>query len=417
MRFVNDLLSVDEALARILARAEALPAERVMLAHAAGRVSAGTTTSAVDVPPFRSSSMDGYAVRSADLPGRLAIVGSAAAGRPSAGPLHAGQAIEISTGAVVPEGADTVVPVERVEVDGDTVAIPEPVPSRDNIREPGGDVRIGATLISPGDVLTPARLGALAACGIESVVVHRPPRVTIVVTGTELRPPGDVLIPGQIYESNGVMLAAVMEAAGATVVRLAATEDTEEAHAASLEEALASDVVVTSGGVSVGPHDLVRRVQARLGVEEVFWGVAMRPGKPLAFGCRGRTLVFGLPGNPVSALVGALLFVRPALLALTGHPDPAPPFRPGILAAPIPRRPERDDFVRARVTWGHDGALVEPIVGQESHMIAHTTAATGLAWIPRGTGLSSCRVTRSFPAALSRHSIRLGRPPGDLLRV
>ena len=112
----------------------------------------------------------------------------------------------------------------------------------------------------------------------------------------------------------------------------------------------------------------------------------MRPGKPLAFGCRGRTLVFGLPGNPVSALVGALLFVRPALLALTGHRDPAPPFRPGVLAAPIPQRPERDDFVRARVTWGEDGALVEPIVGQESHMIAHTTAATGLAWIPRGPG-------------------------------
>ena len=118
-------------------------------------------------------------------------------------------------------------------------------------------------------------------------------------------------------------------------------------------------------------------MQARLGVEEVFWGVAMRPGKPLAFGVRGRTLVFGLPGNPVSALVGCLLFVRPALLALHGHPDPAPPFRPGTLAAAIPQRPERDDFVRARVTWGDDGALVEPIVGQESHMIAHTTAATG----------------------------------------
>jgi molybdopterin molybdotransferase len=170
------------------------------------------------------------------------------------------------------------------------------------------------------------------------------------------------------------------------VTRLAATEDTEEAHAASLEQALEADVVVTSGGVSVGPHDLVRRVQARLGVEEVFWGVAMRPGKPLAFGCRGRTLVFGLPGNPVSALVGALLFVRPALLALTGHRDPAPPFRPGLLKMPISQRPERDDFVRARVTWGEDGALVEPIVGQESHMIAHTTAATGLAWIPRGPG-------------------------------
>ena len=386
MRFVTELLSVTEALALVLARAAPLPAERVALADAAGRVSAEPVSSAVDVPPFRSSSMDGYAVRSADVPGTLAIVGRAAAGRPASTRLDPGQAIEISTGAVVPDGADTVVPVERVEVDGAGVMIPAPAPSRDNIREPGGDVRIGATLLSPGDVLTPARLGALAACGVESVMAHRQPCVTIVVTGTELRPPGEALTPGQIYESNGVMLAAVIAATGASVVRLAATEDTEDAHAASLEEALEADVVVTSGGVSVGPHDLVRRVQARLGVEEVFWGVAMRPGKPLAFGRRGRTLVFGLPGNPVSALVGALLFVRPALLALTGHPDPSPQFRPGTLTAETPRRPERDDFVRARVTWRDEGALVEPIVGQESHMIAHTTAATGLAWIPRGQG-------------------------------
>jgi molybdopterin molybdotransferase len=386
VRFVSDLLSVDEALARSLLRVETLPTERVMLADAATRVSTETVLSAVDVPPFPSSSMDGYAVRAADLPGSLTIVDRSAAGRPSTATVDSGQAIEISTGAVVPEGADTVVPVERVAVAGETVTIPEPVPTRDNIREPGGDVRIGSVLISPGDALTPARLGALAACGIESIMVHRVPRVTIVVTGTELRPPGEPLTRGQIYESNGLMLAAVLEAAGATITRLAATEDTEDAHAASLEKALEADVVVTSGGVSVGPHDLVRAVQARLGVEEVFWGVAMRPGKPLAFGCRGRTLVFGLPGNPVSALVGALLFVRPALLALTGHRDPAPPFRPGILATPIQQRPERDDFVRARVTWGEDGAVVEPIVGQESHMIAHTTAATGLAWIPRGQG-------------------------------
>ena len=190
------------------------------------------------------------------------------------------------------------------------------------------------------------------------------------------------------------MLAAVLEAAGATVARLAATEDTEEAHAASLEEALAADVVVTSGGVSVGPHDLVRRVQARLGVEEVFWGVAMRPGKPLAFGCRGQTLVFGLPGQPRLG-PRRLPFSSSARRCsrCTGHPDPAPPFRPGTLAASIPQRPERDDFVRARVSWGDDGALLEPIVGQESHMIAHTTAADALVWIPRGAGLSAGRVT------------------------
>ncbi|MSO95782.1 MAG: molybdopterin molybdenumtransferase MoeA [Thermoleophilia bacterium] len=384
MGFVKTLLPVGDALARILERVEALPTERVKLADAAGRVNAAAVVSPVDVPPFQSSSMDGYAVRAADLPGVFTIVGRAAAGRPATMAVGAREAIEISTGAVVPEGADTVVPVERVEVRLDEVTILDSAPLRDNIRGAGGDAPVGSNLLAAGELLTPARLGALAACGIESVVVHRRPHVTVVVTGTELRPPGETLEPGQIYESNGVMLAALMGAAGATVVRLAATEDTEEAHAASLEEALASDVVVTSGGVSVGPHDLVRHVQARLGVEEVFWGVAMRPGKPLAFGCRGKTLVFGLPGNPVSALVGCLLFVRPALLALTGHPDPAPPFRPGTLVAAVPQRPERDDFVRARVTWSEEGALVEPIIGQESHMIARTTAADSLVWIPRG---------------------------------
>ena len=207
--------------------------------------------------------MDGYAVRAADLPGVLEVVDRSAAGRPSEATLGAGQAIEISTGAVVPDGADTVVPVEHVEVAGDRVTIREPVPTRDNIREPGGDVRTGSALISPGDVLTPARLGALAACGIESAIVHRVPRVTIVVTGTELRPAGEPLARGQIYESNGLMLAAALEAAGASITRLAATEDTKDAHAASLEKALEADVVVTSGGVSVGPHDLVRAVQAR----------------------------------------------------------------------------------------------------------------------------------------------------------
>ena len=242
--------------------------------------------------------MDGYAVRSADLPGVLRIVGRVAAGRPESRVLGAGEAIEISTGGVVPEGADTVVPIERVEVRGDEVAFPEAASAKDNIREPGGDVSIGALLLAAGEVLTPARLGALAACGIGEVVSRRVPRVAIVVTGTELRPAGEPLGPGQIYESNGVMLAAALEAVGADVERLAAAEDTEEAHAEALERALGADVVVTTGGVSVGPHDLVRRVEAGLGVEEVFWGVAMRPGKPLAFGCRGRTLVFGLPGNP-----------------------------------------------------------------------------------------------------------------------
>jgi molybdopterin molybdotransferase len=382
---VNPLVTVAEALALVLARAEPLPAERVTLEQAAGRILAEAVVSPVDLPPFPSSSMDGYAVKAADLPGVLRVVGRVAAGRPESRLLLAGEAIEISTGGVVPTGADTVVPVERVVVRPREVEIRASVGSNDNIRGIGGDVQAGATVVGAGELLTPARLAALAACGIESVISSRLPRVTIVVTGTELRPAGEPLAAGQIYESNGIMLAAALEAAGAVVERLAATEDSEDALTRTLEHALGSDVVVTSGGVSVGPHDLVRGVESRLGVKEVFWGVAMRPGKPLAFGVRDRTLVFGLPGNPVSALVGCLLFVRPALLALQDHPDPAPPFRPGILAADVRQSPERDDFVRARTTWSDDGALLDPIVGQESHMIVRTTAADAIVHVPRGT--------------------------------
>ena len=330
--------------------------------------------------------MDGYAVRAADLPGVLRIVGSVAAGRPETRAVGIGEAIEISTGGVVPTGADTVVPVERVVVRPNEVEIGDGPMSNDNIRGTGGDVRVGTTLLTAGELLTPARLGALAACGIEGVHSSRRPRVALVVTGTELRRPGEPLAPGEIYESNGIMLAAVLEAAGAIVERSVATEDTEEAHVRALERALAADVVVTSGGVSVGPHDLVRRVAAGLGVEEVFWGVAMRPGKPLAFGVRDQTLVFGLPGNPVSSLVGCLLFVLPAILALQHHPEPAPPFRPGILATEVRRRPERDDFLRARTAWSAEGAVLDPILGQESHMIARTTAADALVHVPRGEG-------------------------------
>jgi molybdopterin molybdotransferase len=379
------LLSVDEALARVLARAFPLPVEHVQLDRAAGRILAEEVVSPVDLPPFQSSSMDGYAVRAADVPGVLRVVGRVAAGRPERRTLGVGEAIEISTGGVVPAGADTVVPVERVVVGTTDVEIPEAAMSNDNIRGIGSDAQVGVRLLAAGELVTPARLGALAACGIEGVLSRRRPRVAVVVTGTELRGPGESLGAGQIYESNGIMLAAALEAAGALVERSSPTEDTEEAHERALERALGADVVVTSGGVSVGPHDLVRRVAARLGVEEVFWGVAMRPGKPLAFGVRGQTLVFGLPGNPVSALVGCLLFVRPALLALQGHLDPAPPFRPGILAAEIRPRPERDDFVRARTIWNTEGALLEPILGQESHMIARTTAADALVHVPRGT--------------------------------
>ncbi|HJQ73977.1 MAG TPA: molybdopterin molybdotransferase MoeA, partial [Gaiellaceae bacterium] len=191
---------------------------------------------------------------------------------------------------------------------------------------------------------------------------------------------------GQIYETNGLMLSAALAAAGADVSSEPPAADDEGALRAALERGLAADVLVTSGGVSVGEHDLVRAVERELGVEEVFWRVAIKPGKPVSFGVRGDTLVFGLPGNPVSTLVGCELFVKPALRALQGLGDPLPRFEPGRLAAGLKRNEERDEFVRARAAVEGDAVVVEPVVGQESHMIVRSGAADGLVHIPRGNG-------------------------------
>jgi molybdopterin molybdotransferase len=182
------------------------------------------------------------------------------------------------------------------------------------------------------------------------------------------------------------MIAAALASSGARIDVLPVVPDDEEAHRATLAQALDADVVVTSGGVSMGPHDLVRRVTADLGVQEVFWGVAIKPGKPLAFGVRGATLVFGLPGNPVSSLVGALVFVRTALLALQGHANPVPPYASGRLAAPLRRNAHRDEFVRARRQESTEGAVLEPVSGQESHMIVRAATADALVHVPRGEG-------------------------------
>jgi molybdopterin molybdotransferase len=234
--------------------------------------------------------------------------------------------------------------------------------------------------------LGPAQIGALAAAGVASVRCARRPRAAVLTTGTELRPPGERLSRGQIYESNGPMLEAQLRSAGAEVERLPPVEDDPSAHRRALEGALEADVVVTTGGVSVGPHDLVRAIEADLGVEEVFWRVAVKPGKPVSFGVRGATLVFGLPGNPVSSLVGFELFVRPALAALQGASDPGPHFEIGRLEMPLRRNQARDELVRARRTTTVDGSRLEPVSGQESHMIVRAAAANALALVPRGEG-------------------------------
>ena len=382
-----DLLSIAEAQLLILERARPLPAEAVSLEDAAGRVLAEAARAAVDLPPFASSAMDGFAVRTADTPGRLTVVTRIAAGEPAATAVESGQAMGIATGGAVPRGADAVVPIEYVVDHGNEVEIGAPVEIGANVRPRGGDIQAGEIVVEAGATLTPARLGALAAAGIPQARCAKRPRAAVLPTGTELRRPGEKLAAGEIYEANGLILSAQLGAAGATVELMPAVGDQEGAHRAALGRALEADVVVTSGGVSVGPHDLVRRVEAELGVEEVFWRVAVKPGKPIAFGVRRETLVFGLPGNPVSALVGFELFVRPAIRALQGVSEPLPRFERGRLAGGTRRRnPERDELVRARLQTSPEGPVLEPLSGQDSHMIARAASADALVLISRGEG-------------------------------
>jgi molybdopterin molybdotransferase len=341
----------------------------------------------VDLPPFASSAMDGFALRASDTPGTLPVVARIAAGTPAERELREGEAMAISTGGVVPEGADAVIPIECVVENDNNITIPDPVSAAANVRPRGGDVRAGGTIVEPGVLLGPAQLGALAAAGIAEVACGAQPRAAVLATGTELRRPGEPLGPGEVYEANGLILAAQLAAAGALVEWLAAVADDEGDHREALARGLEHDVLVTSGGVSVGPHDLVRRVEGELGVEEVFWRVAVKPGKPVSFGVRGSTLVFGLPGNPVSSLVGFELFVRPAVLALQGHRHPLPRFEPGRLGAGARLNPDRDELVRATTRPGDDGAVVlDPLGGQESHMIARAAGADALVLLQRGDG-------------------------------
>jgi molybdopterin molybdotransferase len=387
---VNELISVAEAQRLVLERAKRLEAERVPIERAAGRVLAEPAVAAVDLPPFPSSAMDGFAVRSADTgtaPVTLPVVARIAAGAPAPRPLSSGEAMAIATGGAVPDGADSVVQIELVEETGDGVTLRQAVETGANVRPRGGDTHAGDTVLEAGTRLGPAQVAALAAAGVSEVQCTKRPRVGILVTGSELRQPGEQLGVGQIYESNGLLLATALQLAGAVPAQLGVVADDAAEHERAMERALLGfDMLVTSGGASVGPHDLVRETQTKLRVEEVFWGVAVKPGKPVAFGVRRDHLVFNLPGNPVSVLVTFELFVRPAVNALLGVPDPLPAFSRGVLASPIRRNPQRDEFLRARA-GRRDGAVVlEPLSGQESHMIVRAGQANALVAVEAGDG-------------------------------
>jgi molybdopterin molybdotransferase len=386
----TQLISVGEAQRIVLDHAKRLDLERVPIERAAGRVLAEPVAALVDLPPFASSAMDGFALRAEDTtnaPLRLPVVGRIAAGSPSSAPLGAGQAMAISTGGAVPAGADAVVPLELVDDEGDAIELREPVPQGAHVRNRGSDISAGETVLEPGTRLGPPQVAALAAVGVSEAQCVKRPRVGVLVTGSELRQPGEQLAEGEIYESNGLLLATALQLAGAVPAQLGVVADDPDEHERAMERALLGfDMLITSGGASVGPHDLVRATQAKLRVEELFWGVAVKPGKPIAFGIRRDHLVFNLPGNPVSVLVTFELFVRPAVNALLGIPDPLPEFRQGVLGVAVHRNAHRDEYVRARRRREGDTVVLDPLAGQESHMIARTGRADALVELEAGDG-------------------------------
>jgi molybdopterin molybdotransferase len=377
-----DLLTIDEARALVLAHVTALDAEDCPIAAALGRVLAEDVAAAHDVPSFANSAMDGFAVRSGPAGRELRVVGESRAGMPAELPVHEDEAVRISTGAAMPDGADAILPAEDAEDRGETVVPQIDLATGHHVREPGEDLRAGAVVLRAGTVLGPAELGLAVEAGRATLRIARAPRVAVLATGDELVAPGEPLRHGQLHNSNAVTLAALARDAGAELVTTSEVRDDAQATRAAIELALdGTDAVLLTGGVSVGPHDHVKPALSALGVEEVFWRVALRPGKPLWFGRRGAQLVFGLPGNPVSAMVCFLLFARPALRAMQGAPVPPARAR-AVLGAPVARQRGREEAVRVRI----DDGRVLPTGPQGSHQLHSMLGAQALAIVPRGEG-------------------------------
>ncbi len=395
------LLPITTARQLVLDSLVRLPSEPVDVDEALGRVLAGEVSAAGDVPPFPCSAMDGYAVTAGAAGRILAIVGESRAGSPADGRLSDGQAIRISTGGAVPPGATAVIPQEDVRSDGGSSIETgvEIVPGQ-HIRAPGEDMRADATVLAPGTVLGPVQLGAAVAAGVGRVTVACRPRVSVLCTGDELRAPGEPLGPGEIHNSNAPMLTGLAQRAGAATAPARRLPDDRAATEAGVSAALAgSDVVIMSGGVSVGPHDHVKPVLSALGVGEVFWGVALQPGKPTWFGLvPDGPLVFGLPGNPVSAVVTFSLFVAPALAAMQGAPAPRPPRSEARLGTEVRRNPLREQAQRVRLQDDGAGALAFPTGAQGSHILTSLLNADALAMIPAGDGLIAMGTTVALEA-------------------
>ena len=383
------LLEVAEAWERVAALAAPLPGEIVPLDAALGRVAAQDALSAVDLPPFDRSAMDGFAVRAADTapPRGLVMAGELAAGDVASSALSPGSAIGITTGAALPEGADAVLRIEDATVDGSRVTPVGPVAVGTSVRYRGEDVARGAVLAAAGCSLGVQHVTALASAGVGSVLVHRRPVVHVLATGTELLELGAPPEPGRIHESNRLTLGLLAERAGAEVVMHPVVPDDAAATRAAVAAALDGDVLAVSGGVSVGPHDHVKPALEACGVREVFWRVRLKPGKPLWFGRVDATLVFGLPGNPLSTVACFLLFVGPALRRMQGEADAEPASVPARLTVPARPADGRTTLLTTALAHGPDGMLeATPTEGQGSHLTGALAASDAFAVVPYTAG-------------------------------
>ena len=382
------MIEIERARLLVLDHVSPLRSEEVPLRAALGRTLAEPVESDSDVPAFDGSAMDGFAVRAADTQGArpdaprtLQLVDESRAGRPAARSLEPGQAIAISTGAAMPDGADAVVQVEETRSTADSVDVLAEVTGGRDVRYAGEDIRAGSVACPSGTRLGPAELGVLASVGRASVRCHRRPHVRVVTTGDELLDPSDALRPGAVRNSNAYSIPALAQQAGSEVVGLGGTPDQLDATREAIREALASDVAVICGGVSVGAHDHVKRALSDLGVEELFWRVALRPGGPTWFGSHAGGVVFGLPGNPVSAMVTFILFVRPALLVLGGGRSESRRTT-ALLDRAYEKRPGRAHAIRCRLELREDGWHVDPFERQGSHVLTSMLGAGALAIIP-----------------------------------
>ncbi len=380
----DGLLPVDEALARILAAANPCGIETVSLHDAAFRTLASDVAATRTQPPFPASAMDGYAVRASEcVPGaRLKRVGEAAAGRAFNGALGTQQTVRIFTGAPVPAEADAILIQENASVDGEWIMPREPVKAGQFVRPRGLDFTEGDVLLHAGSIVNARALGLAAAMGHPTLPVRKKPVISVLATGDELVRPGEKVGPDQIVASNSYAVCAMASGKGARAIDLGIARDTMADLEAALDRADAesTDVLVTLGGASVGDHDLVQKALTRRGMELGFWKIAMRPGKPLIFGTLGKTIVLGLPGNPVSSIVCTKLFLEPLIAAMLGQPDPAAdPSEPAILGADMPANDLRQDYVRARLVADPSGLpRVVPFGKQDSSMLRLLTESDAL---------------------------------------